>query len=155
MPSRVHSVSFTETTYKEPPQRFEAGTPNIAGACGLAAALEFLETTGMQRIGAYEQDLLQYATARLEGTDRVRLVGKPRHKAGILSFNVEGVHPHDVGTVLDLEGVAVRAGHHCAQPVMERYGLPATVRASLGVYNTRAEVDALISGIHRVIEVFG
>jgi len=151
----IASVTFEETTYNEIPHRFEAGTPNIAGTIGLAAAIDYLDGLGMDAIAAHESDLLEYATAQLSDIPRVRLVGTARRKAAVVSFTVEDVHPHDVGTILDMEGIAVRAGHHCAQPVMDHFGIPATVRASFGLYNTRAEVDALVAGIHRVLEVFG
>ena len=151
----IRSVTFEHTEFNVPPYRFEAGTPDIAGAVGLGAALEWLAALDMDAVAAHEHGLLAYATERVTALDGVRLVGTARHKAGVLSFVMEGVHPHDVGTVLDAEGVAIRAGHHCAQPVMERYGVTATARASFGVYNTRAEVDALVAAIGKVREVFG
>ena len=151
----IRSVTFEHTDFAAPPYRFEAGTPDIAGAVGLGAALRWLEALGLDAVAAHEHDLLAYATGRITGIEGVRLVGTARRKAGVLSFVVDGVHPHDVGTVLDSEGVAIRAGHHCAQPVMERYGVTATARASFAVYNTRDEVDALAAAIGKVREVFG
>jgi len=151
----IASVTFAETTYNELPYKFEAGTPNIAGAIGLGAAIEYLERTGLDRIAAYEADLLNYATDRLSEIKGVRLIGTAKRKASVASFAVEGVHPHDVGTILDREGVAVRAGHHCAQPVMEYFRLPSTTRASLAFYNTRDEIDALCAALERVNELFG
>ena len=150
----IQSVSFEHTLYQEPPYRFEAGTPNIAGAVGLAAALNYLEGLGIEAIADHERRLLGEATEKVLEVPGVRLIGSARHRAGVLSFVLDGIHPHDVGTVLDAEGVAVRAGHHCAQPVMKRYGVSATVRASFGVYNTSDEVDALVRGLHKAREVF-
>jgi len=150
----IATVGYEKTTFADPPQRFEAGTPDIAGAVGLGAAIDYVEALGLERIARHEDDLLAYGTALLSDVAGVRLVGTAPHKIGVLSFVVGDVHPHDVGTVLDQEGVAVRAGHHCAQPLMERLGLPATVRASLGVYNVREDLDRLAAGIRRVIEVF-
>ncbi len=150
----ITSVTFEKTTYAKAPQRFEAGTPHIAGAVGLGAAIDYLEAVGLQGITAYEHELLTYATEALSGLPEVHLVGTARDKAGVLSFTVDGAHPHDVGTILDQQGIAVRAGHHCAQPVMERFGVPATVRASLAFYNTREEIDVLVRGLRGVIEVF-
>lgn len=150
----IRSVRFTGTTYAPPPHRFEAGTPDVGGIVGLGAAIAFLEEVGLDRIAAHEAALLAYATEQLAGQPGLRLVGTARHKAGVVSFVLDGVHPHDIGTVLDQEGVAVRTGHHCAQPAMERFGVSATARASLGVYNTRADVDALGRGLARVREVF-
>ena len=151
----IVTVSFENTTYNVIPHKFEAGTPNIADAIGLAAAADYLRRIDLSRIEAFEDDLLRYATDAVGGLDGIRLWGTAPGKIAVLSFTVDGVHPHDVGTVLDLEGIAVRAGHHCAQPVMERFGIPATVRASLGVYNSRAEIDALVDGLRKVREVFG
>ena len=150
----IQSVSFERTLYQEPPHRFEAGTPNIAGAVGLAAALRYLEGLGIEAIADHEQRLLDQATRKVLEVPGVRLIGSARRRAGVLSFVMDGVHPHDIGTVLDTRGVAVRAGHHCAQPVMKRYGVSATVRASFGVYNTSDEVDALVRGLHKAREVF-
>ena len=150
----ILSVTFEKTTYNELPYKFEAGTPNIAGVIGLGAALDWVEGLGHEAIAAHEADLLEYGTRRLLEVPGVRLIGTAREKAGVLSFVLEGVHPHDIGTVLDYEGVAVRTGHHCAQPVMERYCVPATARASLAVYNTREEIDVLVRALHKVREVF-
>jgi len=150
----ILSVTFEKTTYNELPYKFEAGTPNIAGVIGLGAALDWVEGIGRETIAVHEADLLDYGTRKLLEVPGVRLIGTAREKAGVLSFVLEGVHPHDIGTVLDYEGIAVRTGHHCAQPVMERYGVPATARASLAVYNTRDEIDALVGALHKVREVF-
>jgi cysteine desulfurase/selenocysteine lyase len=151
----IASVSFEKSTWNELPYKFEAGTPNIAGVIGLGAAIDWLRGIGLAAIAAYEHDLLEHGTRLLEGIPGVRLVGTAREKAGVLSFVIEGVHPHDAGTVLDYEGIAVRTGHHCAQPVMERYGVPATTRASLACFNTRQELDTLARGIRKVQELFG
>jgi cysteine desulfurase/selenocysteine lyase len=151
----IASVSFDKTVYNRLPYKFEAGTPNIADTIGLGAAIEYLEKVGLEQIEHHEHDLLAYATCEVESIRGVSVVGTAKHKAGVLSFTMDGIHPHDIGTILDREGVAVRTGHHCAQPVMQRFGIPATVRASFGLYNTREEVDALVSGIHKVVEVLG
>ena len=150
----ILSVSFDETIYNDLPYKFEAGTPNIAGAIGLGAAVDYMENIGLDAIAAHEQDLLEYATAEASAIDGLRIIGQAAEKAGILSFNLGDVHPHDVGTILDQEGIAVRAGHHCAQPVLERLGVQATVRASFALYNTRSEIDRLVEGIGKVEEVF-
>ena len=150
----IRSVSFEKTTYNEPPHKFEGGTPNIAGGVALAAALDYLENLGLDRVAAYENELLEYATSRLSQVPGLRLIGTAPSKAAVLSFVLDEVHPHDIGTILDLEGVAIRTGHHCAQPLMDYYGLPATARASLAFYNTREEIDALCRGLEKVIEVF-
>lgn len=151
----IHSVSFERTSFKEIPHRFEAGTPDIAGVIGLGAALDYLSTVGLENIAAHESELLSHATRELSSVPGVRIVGRAGRKAGVLSFVVEGAHPHDVGTILDQEGIAIRGGHHCAQPLMERLGLPATARASFGLYNSHAEVDRLAEGVRRVREIFG
>ncbi len=151
----ILSVSFEKTVYNAVPHKFEAGTPNIAGAIGLGAAVEYLQQIGMEAIGALEDDLLKYATAALAAIPQVQLIGTAKRKAAVLSFLVGDIHPHDVGTILDQDGIAVRTGHHCAQPVMERYGLSATARASLALYNTTEDIDALAAGIHKALEVFG
>lgn len=151
----IRTVAFEGSTWADPPYRFEAGTPHIAGAVGLAAALDYVDGVGLDAIAAHEHDLLVYGTAALEQIPGLRLIGTAADKAAILSFVIDGVHAHDIGTVLDFEGVAVRAGHHCAMPVMTRYGVPATARASLGLYNTRADIDALVRALHRVTEMFG
>ncbi|MDX1630462.1 MAG: cysteine desulfurase [Thermoanaerobaculia bacterium] len=150
----IRKVTFEETTYAEPPARFEAGTPNIAGAVGFGAALDYVSELGLDRIARHEEELLEHATEELGRLPGVRLVGTADRKASVLSFVVEGVHPHDVGTILDREGIAVRAGHHCAQPAMDFFGVPATVRASFGCYNTHDEVDRLAAGIRRVQKIF-
>ncbi|HET9784611.1 MAG TPA: cysteine desulfurase [Terriglobales bacterium] len=151
----ISSVTFEHTTYNELPYKFEAGTPNIAATIGLGAAVKYLEQLDRAALAAHEQDLLHYGTGLLEGIAGVRLIGTAAEKAGVLSFVVEGVHPHDVGTVLDSVGVAVRSGHHCAQPVMDRFQIPATTRASLGLYNTRQDLDRLAAGLRKVQEMFG
>jgi len=150
----ILSVSYEKTTYNALPYKFEAGTPNIEGVVGLAAALEYVDGIGLEAIAAYEHDLLLYATSRLLEIDGLRIIGTAAEKAAVISFVLEGVHPHDIGTVLDQEGVAVRTGHHCAQPLMMRFNVPATGRASFGLYNTHEEADALIAALHKVIEVF-
>ena len=150
----ISSVTFEKTTYNILPYKFEAGTPNIAGAIGLAAAADYMNALGIERIEAHENDLLAYGTRRLLEIPGLRIIGTAREKAAVLSFTLDGVHPHDVGTVLDREGVAVRTGHHCAQPVMDFFQVPATSRASFALYNTREEVDVLVEGIHRVVEMF-
>jgi cysteine desulfurase/selenocysteine lyase len=150
----IETVTFEKTTYAPIPYKFEAGTPAIAQAAGLAAAIGYLEAVGVERVGAHEHELLAAATAALAALPGVRVIGTAREKAGVLSFVLDGVHPHDVGTILDREGVAVRAGHHCAQPVMERFGVPATVRASFALYNDRSDVEALARGLRSVLEVF-
>jgi len=151
----ISSVTFAKTTYNELPYKFEAGTPNIAGTIGLGAAIDYINGIGLDRIQAYEHELLAYGTAQLERIPGLRLTGTAREKASVLSFVLEGVHPHDVGTILDREGVAVRTGHHCAQPVLEWFGVPATTRASLAFYNTKEDIDALVAGIGKVKEIFG
>ena len=151
----ILSVSFDKTEYAQPPAKFEAGTPNIAGAVGLGAAADYLTSLGLAAVGAHEADLVAYASERLAAIPEVRIVGTAPHKAAVVSFLIDGVHAHDVGTILDREGVAVRAGHHCAQPVMERFGVAATARASFGVYNTRADVDRLVDGVGEVLALFG
>jgi cysteine desulfurase/selenocysteine lyase len=151
----ISSVTFEKTTYNRVPHKFEAGTPDMSGAVGLHAAIEYLTCLGMDNIAAHEHELLAYATQKLSAIPGVRLIGTAKDKASVLSFVIEGVHPHDIGTILDQEGIAIRTGHHCAQPVMERFGIDATARASLGLYNTREEIDALVRGIEKVKEVFG
>ena len=150
----IKSVSFEKTTYNSLPYKFEAGTPNIAGTIGLGAAVDYVSSIGLENIESYEHELLEYGTKALSSISGLRLIGTARKKAGILSFVLDGVHPHDIGTILDSEGIAVRTGHHCTQPVMERFGIPATARASLAFYNTRDEIDALVKGIDKVMEVF-
>jgi cysteine desulfurase/selenocysteine lyase len=150
----ISAVTFEKTLYNVLPYKFEAGTPHISGAIGLAAAIEYVERIGLNRIAAYEAQLLAYGTELLSAIPGLRIIGTAKEKAGVLSFVLEGVHAHDIGTILDHEGIAIRAGHHCAMPVMKRFGLPATARASLAFYNTREELDRLAKGIHRVSEVF-
>ena len=151
----IKSVTFEKTTYADLPNKFEAGTPAIASQIGLGAAIDYLNIIGREKAAAYEHELLNYATARLSAIEGVRIIGTAREKLGVLSFIIDEVHPHDIGTILDQQGIAVRAGHHCAQPVMKRFNVPATARASFAFYNTRAEVDALAQAIEKVIEVFG
>jgi cysteine desulfurase/selenocysteine lyase len=150
----IASVSFEKSTWNELPYKFEAGTPNVAGVIGLGAAIEWVNKIGLHKIAAHEHELLEYGTRLLEDIKGVKLVGTARDKAAVLSFVVDGVHPHDVGTVLDHGGIAVRTGHHCAQPVMDRFRIPATTRASLACFNTREELDALAAGIRKVQEMF-
>jgi cysteine desulfurase / selenocysteine lyase len=150
----ISSVSFEETVYNAIPHKFEAGTPDISGVIGLGAALDYLNRIGLETAGQHEHDLLAYATASVGQIDGVRIIGTAQHKAGVLSFILEGVHPHDIGTILDQEGIAIRTGHHCAQPVMDRLGLPATARASFAFYNTFEEVDRLTIGLKKVKEIF-
>jgi len=150
----ISSVTFEKTTFAEVPYKFEAGTPDIAGVIGLGAAIGYLEGIGIDRISAWESELLAYGTERLEALPGLRLIGTAKEKAAVLSFEMEGIHPHDIGTMLDQQGIAVRAGHHCAQPVMERFGVSATTRASLAFYNTREEIDALVRGLEQVAEMF-
>ena len=150
----IRSVTFEKTTYNELPYKFEAGTPDIAGVIGLGAAIDYLDQIGMDAVAAHERDLLEYGTRALENISGLRLIGTAREKAGVLSFVIDGVHPHDAGTILDREGVAVRTGHHCAQPVMDRFGVSGTTRASLAFYNAREDIDALVSGIQKVKELF-
>ncbi|MBN1586494.1 MAG: cysteine desulfurase [Candidatus Omnitrophica bacterium] len=150
----IRSVSFEKTTYNDLPYKFEAGTPNIAGSIGLGAAVDYLKSLGLEAIAAHESELLQHATARISALKGVRLIGTAEQKAGVLSFVIEGAHAHDVGTILDQEGIAIRSGHHCTQPVMDHYGIPASARASFGLYNTVQEIDALVRGIQKVSEVF-
>lgn len=151
----ISSVTWAKTTYADIPQRFEAGTPNIAGTIALGAAIDYIQSFDRQALLAHEQALLEYATERLQALNTITIYGTAREKAAVISFAIKGVHPHDVGTILDFEGIAVRAGHHCAQPVMDRFGVPATTRASFGIYNDFDDVDALIGGIAKVQEIFG
>ena len=150
----IASVSFEKSTWNELPYKFEAGTPNIAGGIALGSALEWMQARGIEAMAAYESELLRYGTRALSQITGLRLVGTAREKASVLSFVLEGVHPHDVGTILDYEGIAVRTGHHCAQPVMDRFGIPATTRASLACFNTTQELDALAAGVRKVQEMF-
>lgn len=151
----ISSVSFEGTTYNTLPFKFEAGTPNIAGAIGLGAAVDYVTGIGLEAIVAHEEALLVHATPLLANIPGLRIIGRAREKTGILSFVIEGIHPHDIGTILDGEGIALRAGHHCTMPLMARFGIPATARASFALYNTRQEVDALVAAIHKAKEVFG
>jgi len=150
----IASVSFEKTTYNTLPYKFEAGTPNIAGVIGLGAAVDYLTAIGLEKILEYENDLLTYATAALSMISGVKLIGTAKEKAGVLSFTLDQIHPHDIGTILDRDGIAIRSGHHCTQPLMKRLGVPATARASFAFYNTRAEIDALAVAIEKVKEVF-
>jgi cysteine desulfurase/selenocysteine lyase len=150
----IESVTFEESTWNVLPYKFEAGTPDIAGAIGLGAALDYIGSIGLDAIAAHERDLLEYGTAALAAVPGLRLIGTARRKASILSFVMDGVHPHDIGTIVDREGVAIRTGHHCAQPVMRHFCIPATARASLAMYNTRDEIDGLVRALERVREVF-
>lgn len=150
----ISSVTFEKTLYNVLPYKFEAGTPNIADVIGLGAGIDYVNRVGLENIGAHEHALLTYATEQLSKIPGLRIIGTAKEKASVLSFVLEGIHPHDAGTILDQEGIAVRTGHHCAQPVMHRFGIPATTRASLAFYNTREEVDALVEGVKKVMEIF-
>jgi cysteine desulfurase/selenocysteine lyase len=150
----IRTVTFEKTTYNDLPYKFEAGTPDIAGGIGLGAAVDYVNHIGIENIAAYEHELLVYATERISLIPGLRIIGTAREKAAVISFVMDGIHPHDIGTVLDRQGIAVRTGHHCAQPVMDRYQIPATTRASFAFYNTTGEVDALIAGLGKVREVF-
>ena len=150
----IESVSFDGTRFAPVPQKFEAGTPDIASVIGLGAAVDYLTAIGMDAVAAYEHDLLQYATERLETVPGLQILGRAKEKGAVLSFVLADAHPHDIGTCLDGEGIAIRAGHHCAQPLMNRLGVPATARASLAFYNTRAEVDRLTEALVKTAELF-
>jgi cysteine desulfurase/selenocysteine lyase len=150
----IQSVTFEKTTYAPLPMKFEAGTPNIEGAVGIGAAVDYLRQLDWEAVGRHEADLLAYATEGVSSIPGVRLVGTAAHKASVVAFIMEGAHPHDIGTVLDQEGVAIRTGHHCTQPVMDFFGVPATARASMAFYNTRDDVDRLVAALHRVRELF-
>ncbi len=150
----ISSVTFQKSTWNEPPHKFEAGTPDVAGAIGLGAAIDYITAIGMENIIRHEESLLDYGTRALQSVDGVRLIGTARRKASILSFVMDGVHPHDIGTVVDTHGVAIRTGHHCAQPVMDRFGIPATARASIAMYNTQDDIDALVAALGRVRQLF-
>ena len=150
----IRSVTFEKTLYSDLPYKFEAGTPNIGGAIGLGAAIDYLLQVGLHAVESFEHELLTYATEKLRTVPGLRIIGTAAEKASVLSFVLEGIHPHDIGTILDHEGIAVRTGHHCAQPVMQRFGIPATARASFAFYNTKEEVDALVRALHKVKEVF-
>ena len=151
---QIKSVTFEKTIYNDLPYKFEAGTPHIAGVIGLGAAIDYVNGIGMERAAAYEHELLEYGTEQLQAIDGLRLLGTARQKAAVLSFLLDDIHPHDIGTVLDTQGIAIRTGHHCAQPLMQRFQIPATARASFAFYNTKSEIDALVEGIHRTFEVF-
>lgn len=151
----IASVTFEKTIYNRLPYKFEAGTPNIADTIAMGAAVDYLERLGLDHIERHEHDVLTYAAQSVEKIPGVTIIGTAKEKAGVLSFTIDNIHPHDIGTILDREGIAVRTGHHCAQPVMQRFGIPATVRASFGLYNTRLEVDVLVKGIRKVLEVLG
>lgn len=150
----IESVTFEKTTYAKPPLKFEAGTPAIVEMIGLGAALDYLEKLGLDRIEVYERELLETATAKLEEIKGLTIIGRARHKGAIISFELENIHPHDIGTILDQEGIAIRTGHHCAQPVMDRFKVPATARASFSFYNTKEEIDTLVKGLEKVKQVF-
>ena len=150
----IETVTFEKSTYARVPDRFEAGTPDVGCAVGLRAAIDYVEALGLEEIARHEEALLEYGTALLEEIPGLHIIGKAQEKTGVLSFTVDGIHPHDIGTVLDREGVAIRVGHHCAQPLMNRFGVPATARASLGLYNDREDLDRLVSGIRSAIEIF-
>jgi len=150
----IKSVTFAKTIYAELPNKFEAGTPAIASQIGLGAAIDYLNSIDREQAAVYEHELLRYATERISAIEGVRIIGTARDKASVLSFVIDDIHPHDIGTILDQEGIAVRAGHHCAQPVMQRFNIPATARASFAFYNTKEEVDILASTIEKVIEIF-
>ena len=151
---QIKSVTYEKTIYNDLPYKFEAGTPHIAGVVGLGAAIDYVNGIGLERAAAYEHELLEYGTEQLQAIEGLRLIGTARQKASVLSFLLDGIHPHDIGTVLDTQGIAIRTGHHCAQPLMQRFQIPATARASLAFYNTKDEIDALVEGIHRTFEVF-
>ena len=150
----VSNVTFERTSYKELPYKFEAGTSNIADAIGLGAAIDYVSKIGLNKIAIYESEILQYATKFLEEIPELKIIGRAKHKSGVISFVFDSIHPHDVGTFLDFEGIAIRTGHHCTQPVMDRYNIPATSRASFAMYNTKDEVDILVKGVKKLIEVF-
>ena len=151
----ISSVTFEKTTWAKLPHKFEAGTPAIVQAIGLGAAIDYVNGIGLEAIGAHEADLLNYATQKLSSVDGLRIIGTAPNKASVISFVLDFVHPHDIATIIDRAGVAVRAGHHCAQPLMERMDVPATVRASIGLYNNRGDIDALVAALAEVQELFG
>ena len=151
----ILSVSFDASTYAGLPAKFEAGTPAIAEAVGLGATIDYLESVGIERVARYERDLLDHATATMSAIDGLTIIGTAADKASVVSFTLDGVHPHNIGTIVDLEGVAIRTGHHCAMPVMDFFGVPATARASMALYNTREDIDALVAALRKVRKVFG
>jgi cysteine desulfurase/selenocysteine lyase len=150
----IERVTFEKTTWNALPAKFEAGTPNIAGGVGLGAAVEYLENLGMDAVAAHEGDLLTYGTEKLQEFEDLRIIGTARHKAGVISFTLGDIHPHDLGTVIDHHGIALRTGHHCTMPVMQFFGVPATARASFGLYNTRTEIDAFVEALRQVRAMF-
>jgi cysteine desulfurase/selenocysteine lyase len=150
----ISSVTFEKTLYNRLPYKFEAGTPNVAGGIGLGTAIDYLQSQGLNNIFTYELDLTAYATRALQNLDELRIIGTAREKTSVLSFTINKIHPHDIGTILDNEGIAIRAGHQCAQPLMDFFKIPAAARVSLGLYNTREDVDALMLGLKKVAEVF-
>ncbi|MAM43016.1 MAG: cysteine desulfurase CsdA [Candidatus Marinimicrobia bacterium] len=150
----IKSVTFEKTIYNDIPNRFEAGTPNIAGTIGLGVSIDYLVSIGIENIAKHEKELLDYATQEIRKIEGVQIIGNAIEKASVLSFVIEGIHPHDIGTILDKQGVAIRTGHHCTQPTMDFYGIPATARASFAIYNSRKDVDALINAVKKTIEVF-
>ncbi|HXX64809.1 MAG TPA: cysteine desulfurase [Bacteroidota bacterium] len=151
----IKSVTFEKTIYNDLPHKFEAGTPNIGGGIGLGAAIDYMNEINLSAVGSFEHELLAYATAGVMEIPSLRIIGTAREKASVLSFVIDGIHPHDIGTILDDEGIAIRTGHHCAQPVMQRFGIPATARASFAFYNTKEEIDVFFGALHKVIEVLG
>jgi cysteine desulfurase/selenocysteine lyase len=151
----ISLVTFEKTHYNVLPYKFEAGTPHIAGGIGLGTAIDYLAGLSWEQVAAHEHELLTYATAALSDIEGLRIIGTAKEKAGVVSFVFDHVHAHDIGTILDQEGVAVRAGHHCAMPAMQRFGVPATTRASFALYNTREEIDLLVKGVHKALKVFG
>ena len=150
----IKSVTFEKTTYNDIPNRFEAGTPNISGAIALGKAIEYINQIGIRNINKHEEDLLNYATSKLKKINEVKIIGEAKEKAAVLSFIIEGIHPHDIGTIMDSHGIAIRAGHHCTQPIMDFYNVPATARASFAIYNTKEDVDELVKAIEKCIKVF-
>ncbi len=151
----ITSVTFEKTTYNELPHKFEAGTPNIAGVVALGTAIDYVNEVGYRNIHEHEEELLKYATEALSSIESLRIIGTAAKKASVISFTLDNIHPHDMGTILDRQGIAVRTGHHCTQPVMERFNVPATTRASFAFYSTKEEVDRLVEGIHHVLKLFG
>ena len=150
----IKSVTFEKTTYNDIPNRFEAGTPNISGAIALGKAIEYINKIGISNINKHEEDLLNYATSKLKKINKVKIIGEAKEKAAVISFIIEGIHPHDIGTIMDSHGIAIRAGHHCTQPIMDFYNVPATARASFAIYNTKEDVDELVKAIEKCIKVF-
>ena len=150
----IKSVTFEKTIYNDIPNKFEAGTPNISGAIALGKAIEYINRIGISNITKHEDDLLNYATSKLKENSKVRIIGEAKQKAAVISFIIEGIHPHDIGTIMDSQGIAIRAGHHCTQPIMDFYNIPATARASFAIYNTKEDVDKLVEAIEKCIKVF-